>query len=358
VARLNRLWVQLDAYEDDLPRLARGQRARLRVQSLPGEVFDGEVTFIDPTLDPKKRTAKVRVEVGNPHGELRPGMFAEAVVTDSQPDGELGPLVVPATAPLFTGRRAIVYVQVPDVDRPTYLPRTVRLGPRVGDVYPVVAGLSEGESVVTHGAFMIDADLQIRGGPSMMASPDDREAGEWDGALQLFGGERKQLAPLVLHYLEMQRALADDQLALARAAAEKLSSAVSAVKFERSAEASRVWPALAEALRSHARHVAAAPSLEGARAGFEPLSGAIAKVLERLGNPLDKSLSLAFCPMAMGSEGAIWVQEGGVIDNAYFGESMRSCGEIKQQVAPGSYLRRTERASKPAAGMQTMEHMH
>src|SRR5690606_28037673 len=128
-----------------------------------------KVTFIDPTLDPSKRTAKVRVVVDSKKGKLRPGMFAEAVVQDATAAGAEPPLVVPASAPLFTGHRALVYVEVPNTEAPTYEPRVVRLGPRTGAVYPVVAGLGEGERVVTRGAFALDADLQIRGGASMLS---------------------------------------------------------------------------------------------------------------------------------------------------------------------------------------------
>lgn len=94
-------------------------------------------------------------------------MFVEASV-QSDAAGSETPLVIPATAPLFTGRRSVVYVEVLDAESPTYEAREVTLGPRMGELYPVLAGLQEGERVVIHGAFAIDADLQIQGGDSMM----------------------------------------------------------------------------------------------------------------------------------------------------------------------------------------------
>jgi Cu(I)/Ag(I) efflux system membrane fusion protein len=170
VADLSTLWVQLDAYESDLPVLKPGQEVRLEVEALPGESFQGRVTFVDPIVDPQTRTARVRVEVKNRDGRLRPGMFVEAnVQSDARGErGEEAPVVVPATAPLFTGRRSVIYVEVPGTDMPTYEARVVTVGPRMGELYPVLSGLQEGERVVIHGAFAIDADLQIRGGPSMM----------------------------------------------------------------------------------------------------------------------------------------------------------------------------------------------
>lgn len=167
VADLSTLWVQLDAYESDLPVLKAGQQVSLRVDALPGEVFQGTVTFVDPVLDPQTRTARVRIEVKNQDRRLRPGMFVEASV-QSDAAGSETPLVVPATAPLFTGRRSVVYVEAADTESPTYEAREVTLGPRMGELYPVLAGLQEGERVVIHGAFAIDADLQIQGGDSMM----------------------------------------------------------------------------------------------------------------------------------------------------------------------------------------------
>ncbi len=178
VADLSTLWVQLDAYESDLPVLKAGQQVLIRVDALPGEAFKGRVTFVDPMLDPNTRTARVRIEVKNQDRRLRPGMFVEASVqsdTGREP-AEEAPLVVPATAPLFTGRRSVVYVELKNAEEPTYEARVVTLGPRMGDLYPVLAGLQEGERVVIHGAFAIDADLQIQGGDSMMNVPDDDEA--------------------------------------------------------------------------------------------------------------------------------------------------------------------------------------
>ena len=88
----------------------------------------------------------------------------------------------------------------------------MRLGPRLGQVYPVVAGLAEGDRVVTRGAFALDADLQIRGGKSMMTSADDSQPGVWDAIIELTDAQRAPLAPVVRSYLAVQTALAADDL--------------------------------------------------------------------------------------------------------------------------------------------------
>ena len=296
IANLGTLWVQLDAYESDLARLSIGQAVEVTVEAVPDEVFEGTVTFIDPVLDATRRTARVRVQLDNRDGKLRPGMFAEATVATKQPEGTPRPLVVPSTAPLFTGRRAVVYVELPDQERPTYEARTVRLGPRLGQVYPVVAGLAEGERIVTRGAFTLDADLQIRGGSSMMTAADDRQPGVWDALIELTDAQRAPLAPVVRSYLAVQKALAADDLPNASREATSFVDAAVKVELTDPRDAEEAWTELSPTLRAHAQHVARASTIEDARQGFESLSNDVLAMLGRFGNPLDTPLRLAHCP--------------------------------------------------------------
>ena len=86
----------------------------------------------------------------------------------AESEEEARPLVLPASAPLITGKRAVVYVEVPGTGDPTYEGRQIVLGPKADDLYVVREGLQEGERVVTRGAFKLDAELQLRAKPSMM----------------------------------------------------------------------------------------------------------------------------------------------------------------------------------------------
>lgn len=338
VVDLSSVWVQLDAYERDLPSLSTGQKVEINVEGLADEPFTGEITFIDPTLDPARRVARVRVEVNNKNGKLRPGMFVEAEVKSSLKDGAQPPLVVPETAPLFTGHRAIVFVEAPNAKRPTYIARTVRLGVKTGNEYPVVAGLSEGERVVTKGAFTLDADLQIRGGESMMTEPDDLQQSNIAPILPVTATARKKTAPVLKAYLEIQKHLAADDFTKAKAAGERLVKSAKKIKISGAKATAEFW-------KSHHKHMvmlgakfAASASIEGARGVFEPLSNQIILLLERMGNPLDVSVKLTFCPMAFGSKGAHWIQLGDVVDNPYYGSAMRTCGEIQTTIDAGTHL--------------------
>jgi len=338
IADLTELWFQLDAYERDLPNIRVGQDVDIRVQGIPQEIFRGKVAFIDPTLDSKSRTSRVRVAVKNEDGRLRPGMFAEADVKSQPDDGGLAPLVIPSTSPLFTGRRSIVFVEDPNANRPTYKARVVRLGPRSGDEYPVVAGLSLDERVVISGAFALDADLQIRGGESMMGEPDDTQVGAWDDIIDMSPKERKAWAPALAAYLDCQKSLAADDFDGARDAAARLVQKSITSELSGSATAVQFWSEHKQTLAAHASSLVGAKGIEEARGIFEPLSRTIISLLQRLGNPLDSPVRLAFCPMAMGSKGAEWIQDSEVIDNSYFGAMMLRCGEIRATAEPGSHL--------------------
>ena len=359
VADLSKLWVQLDAYERDLPALMEGQTVEVEVEALPGERFVGEVSFIDPLVDPRRRVTKVRVEVDNPEAKLRPGMFVEAVVRGAPEDGtsrtKQKPLVIPATAPLFTGRRSLVYVEIPDAERMVYEPRVVELGPRMGEQYPVVAGLSAGERVVTHGAFALDADLQIRGGPSMMTRPDDASSEPLTIRVELDHELRAALAPVLRAYLDMQVALADDDWQAARAAASRLQDAARAVEFT-TADTREAWEALGPSLEAKAEAAAHAVAIEGVRGAFLHLSMIIKDMLQVFGNPIDAPVRLAFCPMANANEGAEWIQAAQSVDNSYFGESMLSCGEIRATLEPDQHLLVATSGASPSAAPGGHQH--
>jgi membrane fusion protein, copper/silver efflux system len=356
IANLTKVWVQLDAYERDLASIREGQEVAIAVDALPGEAFEGRVAFVDPTIDPTRRTARVRVEAENPERSLRPGMFVQGVVRGQAAPQQERPLVVPRTAPLFTGRRSIVYVEIPGAERPTYEARVVRLGPRAGDVYPVVAGLEEGERVVTRGAFVIDADLQIRGGSSMMTGADDTD--ESDGSpVPISAAERKKLEPVVSAYLELQRALAADDLAEARLAASALAESAARTQLALPPNDRDAWAPIERSLVAGGQRIAYASSLEAARGPFEAISGQIKLLLGRFGNPLGAPLRAAFCPMA-GRQGSEWIQRGDVIDNPYFGSAMRECGEIRETVVPEARLPLDSVPARPAGASPAEGHRH
>jgi Cu(I)/Ag(I) efflux system membrane fusion protein len=167
VADLSKVWVMFDAYESDLQFIHKGETIAFSLQALPGMNFKGSIIFIDPVIDPVTRVAKVRVETGNQAGILKPEMFATGIV-HSTLDEYQNNVTIPVTAVLWTGKRSIVYVKQQDTDEPIFKMREVELGPMLGESYIITDGLSEGEEIVTMGAFSVDAAAQLEGKPSMM----------------------------------------------------------------------------------------------------------------------------------------------------------------------------------------------
>ena len=169
VANLSRLWVMFDAYESDLPFLRKDDPIAFTLQAMPGMNFTGKVLFIDPFIDPTTRVSKVRVEISNQSGRLKPEMFATGIV-HANVSAYKDKLVIPGSAVLWTGKRSIVYVKQPNSENPVFKLREVELGPALGGSYLIVHGLREGEEIVTQGAFNVDAAAQLEGKPSMMDS--------------------------------------------------------------------------------------------------------------------------------------------------------------------------------------------
>ncbi len=155
ITDLGHLWAQAEVTESELARVKVGGAAELRINGGDGRAFPGRVAFVDAVLDPKTRTAKVRIEVANPRGELKPEMFGDAVLKTGTRKG----LLVPLDAVLDSGTRKVVFVALGDGK---FEPREVETGPATGDLVEVRKGLEAGEEVVTGAAFLVDSESRLR----------------------------------------------------------------------------------------------------------------------------------------------------------------------------------------------------
>ena len=167
VADLSHVWIMFDAYESDLPYLKQSQEIAFTIQAMPGTNYSGKINFIDPVLDPNTRIARVRIEINNPGGKLKPEMFATGIVKADLNEYK-DKLVIPSTAVLWTGKRSVVYVKQTKTTEFIFKIREIELGPMLGNSYVVMNGLNDGEEIVTEGAFSVDASAQLDGKPSMM----------------------------------------------------------------------------------------------------------------------------------------------------------------------------------------------
>lgn len=375
IVDLSRLWLFLDAYESDLQWLRFGQDVIFTVEAFPGESFSGRIAFIEPELNRRSRTVRIRVNVDNSDGRLKAGMFARGIVQAKVaeggkvyapelagkwispmhpeivkdgpgscdvcgmdlvtaeslgyvevPEGEI-PLVVPGSAVLRTGKRAVVYVQKTDAEAPTFEGREITLGPRAGDVYIVKSGLQENDRVVTNGAFKIDSALQIQAKPSMM-SP---EGGNGESGHAGHGGEPAASGTATV---------SSDSLQIDTATALLI---LQDYFILQNTMASDDYPGAKEALKSMMNKTGhsgplpdlihtmlATDSMEALRRPlFETLSNALIAAVQASPGEFSGDIFLMHCPMVYPDRGADWLQPGDKLLNPYFGAMMLTCGVVK-----------------------------
>ncbi len=155
IAPLDRVWVEAEVYEAELPLVAVGMRAEVTLPYLPGRAFGGSVAWVYPGLSETTRTGRVRIELANPGEELRPDMLATAELLVP-----LGPrLVVPLSAVLYAGDRSFVFL---DLGQGRLEPRRVEVGARVGEEIEITAGLDEGQRVVSSATFLVASESRLR----------------------------------------------------------------------------------------------------------------------------------------------------------------------------------------------------
>lgn len=150
--------------------VAVGQRASFQSPTLRGQTFEGRVTFVQPVIDPRTRTLGVRVELPNPDGVLRPGLFGDVTLTAAE---SAAVLTVPRSAVLDSGTRQLVLVQVAPG---RFEPRPVVVGQRTGDLIEIREGVREGERVVVSANFLIDAESNLQSALEGMAPPSSASA--------------------------------------------------------------------------------------------------------------------------------------------------------------------------------------
>ena len=380
IADLTTVWLMLELFPEDAAKVRYGQNVEAEVQSLPGEVFVGRVAFLDPFVDDKTRTVRVRVEILNPDRRLRPGDYATAkVVIPVQRSGPIydpvlagkwisprhpqvicdepgccplsskdlvsteqygyakdssgmnNSLVVPRDAVLMAGAHSIVYVET----KPGHFEiRRVTLGSLSEQEAVVVQGVREGENVVTSGNFLVDSQMQLAGNPSII-DPSSVKLKSFSpqqdsGPLKLpvaeirrFDGDAGSRVDEMYHaYFAIQKSLAGDKNPTTHDV-KRLQS--SASRFAESSDLSAAAPHLKAIAKSASRLVGG--DIKTIRKRFKPVSHAVLRLAAQIRGPKTAGALIHFyCPMVSGG-GGDWLQEDGTLANPYFGSEMLRCGK-------------------------------
>ena len=160
VADLSHVWVEADIYEQQLPSVSVGDAVQITAAAVPGQTFTGRVAFIVPVMAGATRTARVRVDIPNPNLVLKPDMYVNVRVIGAPAPPHI---MVPASTVIDRGQKKFVWVEsAPGM----YEPREVTTGGRHGEQIVIASGLSEGETVVVEGAFLLDSEAQLRAATS------------------------------------------------------------------------------------------------------------------------------------------------------------------------------------------------
>lgn len=347
ISDLSKVWVLFDLYESQMGWVQEGSKVEYTIKSLPGETFEGTIRFVDPLLDSRTRVAAARVEVENPDGRLKPGMFASGTVTSTSATTEEGDIVVPKSAVLWTGKRSLVYIKEDTETGAGFRLRRVTLGPSMGNAYVVEDGLEPGDEIVVNGTFTVDAAAQLAGKPSMM-SPDLSEEHEiqteqedirdylqnnaYNFRKEASETFKDQLDQLVTTYLGLKDALVEGDDRNSQIYSERFLEQLRQTDPENlSGEARAFWEEKQRFLIEHAQLDQEAKDYEERRENFIFLSEAMIKTLAAFGLK-DREVYVDYCPMADSDKGAYWLSLEKNIKNPYFGDAMLTCGEVVEQI--------------------------
>lgn len=332
---LRKVWALFDAYEEDIRKVSVGDEITFTTPSLPEQTFKSTITFIDPVINPSTRVASLRTEVNNSRRLLKPEMLVYGAVQNT--NNTISSLTVPKTAVMWTGKRSVVYVKLPDMNVPSFQYREIELGEASGNSYTVSSGLEAGEEVVTNGAFSIDAAAQLNNQSSMMnrrvtIKGEKKEPSAPDYTTDTPDAFKLQLEDLTQSYLAMKDALVATNAALAAQKSEAVLQQLSKIDMTLTeGEAHMFWMKELEAMRAHAKKISEAKDVEIQREQFDFLSQALIKSLTAFGVSSD-TFYIQHCPMANENNGADWISDEKKIRNPYFGDKMLTCGMVKREI--------------------------
>ena len=350
IANLSTVWANFDVYENQINLFKKGQDITITTNTYANKEFKGNVDFIDPVLDIRTRTVKLRVVLNNKEDVFKPGQFVEGKIKGITSNKDQV-LAIPSTAVLWTGERSVVYVK-PNPDQPVFEMREITLGNQIGDNYEVLEGLNNGDEIVTNGAFTVDAAAQLQGKKSMMNKEGKRVMTGHEGHLGMEetasknvekyskGSERvkvsvafqNQLKAVFDDYIKLKDAFVKEDSNNVIIESKRLLDKLSKVemKLVTDKEAQKHWMSLEKEIKIAATSILSTAKIKRQRNNFKSLSLGLTNAIEVFG--INEKVYHQFCPMADNNNGAFWLSKEKKVINPYFGSVMLNCGEVKQVI--------------------------
>ena len=347
IANFNTLWANFDVYENQIGLFKKGQEISITTNT--NKVINAKVDFIDPVLDTKTRTVKLRVVLNNRNNLLKPGMFVEGKIKGIN-SNEGAIISIPASAVLWTGKRSVVYVKMNE-NAPVFEMREITLGNRIGDNYEVLKGLKNEDEIVTNGTFTVDAAAQLQGKKSMMNKKGGKvmtghenhlgmEKNTSSITISFNKNERievsedfqNQLKTVFNAYIKLKDALVKEETNKSISASKKLLENISKVdmKLLKDNETHTNWMSLVKEIKKATTSISKASNIKEQRSHFKNLSLNLIKAIQIFG--INTKVFVEFCPMANNNKGAYWLSKEEKVINPYYGDKMLTCGEVKQVI--------------------------
>lgn len=335
VQNLEKLWAIFDVYESDLPKINLGSQIIFSTPSAINKKFNAKITFINPVIDPQTRVATIRAEVSNPKGLLKPEMFLNAELNIINNKKQSEKLTVPKSAVLWTGKRSVVYVKLPDMEIPSFEFREIEIGESTANAYEVLSGLEYGDEVVTNGAFVIDASAQLNNQTSMMNRNVEAKNATNSNQLpdytkttpQLF---KSQLSNLTEKYLLLKEAFVQSDAKNVSSTIKDLIKSFEDIDMSLlGGNEHKYWMDLNKMIKQNSQKILELDDLKEQRKQFVFLSDNLINAIKVFGIN-EGEIYVQFCPMY--NDGSYWLSKNKEILNPYFGKKMLKCGETKETI--------------------------
>lgn len=335
IQSLSKVWAVFDAYETDIANINVGDPIVFTTTSYPDEQFTAKINFIDPLINPSTRTVSVRANVQNLNSKLKPDMFINGRI--ERTPNQKSTLLVPKSAVLWTGKRSVVYLKLPNEAVPSFEYKNIEIGETIGDSYIIISGLESGDEVVTNGAFVIDASAQLNNQASMMnqnliSSEIDTEIIDLPDYKSETNEEfKRQLNHLLSSYYTLKDALVEDNAKEAKEKANHLIQSLDKIDMKLlKGDAHLYWMAQQQIIQENGKKLANTDEIQEQRDFFNKISNAMISSIKAFGTTT--VVYEQFCPMAKDNKGAFWLSASSEILNPYFGATMLNCGEIKNEI--------------------------
>ncbi|GAA0874893.1 hypothetical protein GCM10009118_13010 [Wandonia haliotis] len=335
IQSLSKVWAVFDAYETDIANINVGDPIVFTTTSYPDEQFTAKINFIDPLINPSTRTVSVRANVQNLNSKLKPDMFINGRI--ERTPNQKSTLLVPKSAVLWTGKRSVVYLKLPNEAVPSFEYKNIEIGETIGDSYIVISGLKPGDEVVTNGAFVIDASAQLNNQASMMnqnliSSEIDTEIIDLPDYKSETNEEfKRQLNHLLSSYYTLKDALVEDNAKEAKEKANHLIQSLDKIDMKLlKGDAHLYWMVQQQIIQENGKKLANTDEIQEQRDFFNKISNAMISSIKAFGTTT--VVYEQFCPMAKDNKGAFWLSASSEILNPYFGATMLNCGEIKNEI--------------------------